>query len=421
MSLSRRTFLKKSSGLAASVYGLSALGPRMLESLAGAAGPDDAVLVSVYLGGGMDSLSALAPVGDPKYASLRPTLAVSAAAGLPFGEDPRLAWNPRAKGLATLHGEGKVTVMPAIGNDDPNGSHFSTRHFWDVGEMSTGGTTGWLGRLLDRIGRPDNPLQGLTLDQSLSPALVTRSVPTAAVDRPDDFSFWTRNVWSPVDAAMMSTFAEFGRGPAPDDAMRVARAAAGQTAMLRGQLAPFASKDDKPSFTSPVPYPESEDESLPRQLAALAALLGAGLPIRCVSINAIGDWDTHSDQSGKFNANLQLLSDSLLAFQRDIEARRLADRVLTHVWSEFGRRAEENGSGGTDHGAAGLSMVIGTRATGRMVGEFPGLSTLDEGGNLRTTCDFRGVYCSLLESWFGVDAAAVIPGAGRFNRPALVR
>jgi uncharacterized protein (DUF1501 family) len=93
--------------------------------------------------------------------------------------------------------------------------------------------------------------------------------------------------------------------------------------------------------------------------------------------------------------------------------------VLVHVWSEFGRRPEENGSG-TDHGAAGAGFVIGSQARGEMVGEFPGLATLDEDDNLRNTSDFRGVYCALLEQWLGVDAGPIIPNASSFTRPALV-
>jgi uncharacterized protein (DUF1501 family) len=114
-------------------------------------------------------------------------------------------------------------------------------------------------------------------------------------------------------------------------------------------------------------------------------------------------------------------SRTLLAFQRDLEARGLANRVLTLVWSEFGRRGEENGSG-TDHGAAGSAFLIGARARGTMVGEFPGLANgLDQDGNLRPTSDFRGVYSALLEQWLGGDPSAVIPGANHFARPALVK
>jgi uncharacterized protein (DUF1501 family) len=94
--------------------------------------------------------------------------------------------------------------------------------------------------------------------------------------------------------------------------------------------------------------------------------------------------------------------------------------VLTLVWSEFGRRAAENGSG-TDHGAAGIGFVIGTRATGRMVGEFPGLDKLDGMGNLRATSDFRGLYSSLAADWFGVDPAAVLGGGARVARARVVR
>ena len=119
---------------------------------------------------------------------------------------------------------------------------------------------------------------------------------------------------------------------------------------------------------------------------------------------------------------LKLTADSLVAFQRDLESRGLADRVLVHVWSEFGRRARENGSDGTDHGAAGLGLLIGSRVRGRMIGEFPGLGGgLDEQGNLRATADFRGVYSAILEQWFDTDAAAIIPGAASFARPALLR
>jgi uncharacterized protein (DUF1501 family) len=151
-------------------------------------------------------------------------------------------------------------------------------------------------------------------------------------------------------------------------------------------------------------------------------MLAADLPLRCVALTAPGEYDTHADQPQALADGLDLTARTLLSFQRDLEARGLADRVLTLVWSEFGRRGEENGSDGTDHGAAGTAFLIGSRARGQMVGEFPGLAGgLDDDGNLRPTSDFRGVYCSLLEQWLGGDASAVIPGAKSFSRPALVK
>jgi uncharacterized protein (DUF1501 family) len=149
-------------------------------------------------------------------------------------------------------------------------------------------------------------------------------------------------------------------------------------------------------------------------------MIDAGLPITAASISAPGSYDTHDEQAGTLADDLGRTCDALLAFQRDLEARGLDDRVVTLVWSEFGRRPEENGSAGTDHGAGGTAFLIGTAARGKMIGEWPGLASLDEDDNLRSTSDFRGVYCSLLEQWFGVDAAAVIPGASGLARPALI-
>jgi uncharacterized protein (DUF1501 family) len=208
---------------------------------------------------------------------------------------------------------------------------------------------------------------------------------------------------------------------AADPALQAAGGAATQVDRLRNQLLPFQGQDGAPGYTSPVPYPKSDD-SFPNRLAGLAAMLGAGLPLRAVALSAPGHYDTHSDQAGALTKGLQLTAESLLAFQRDLEARGLADRVLVHVWSEFGRRAEENGSAGTDHGAAGVGFLIGTRVKGKMIGEFPGLkSGLDADGNVKATSDFRGVYAGLLEQWLGTDAGGVLPDAASFARPALVK
>jgi uncharacterized protein (DUF1501 family) len=412
--LTRRGLLLRSAGLALSVYGGRALAPGAIEAgveEAAAAGPANAVLVSIFLDGGIDSLSVLAPTEDPLYRSLRPTLAVQPGEGTSFSEDPRLRWHPSASGFSTLHGEGKVSVFPAIGYDDPDQSHFTSRHFWEIGGLDPRGRVGWLGRYLDLHGSAANPLQGLALDDTLAPALATAAKPVAAVSSPTDYDFWAPGVWGPVEDRMLEAFAKLGRAPGGDPATRHARDQVAATASLREQMASFE------EFRPPVPYP---DDEFAERLAALAQMLSAGLPIRCVALIAPGGFDTHADQQQTLPTDLKLAADSLLAFQRDLELRGLADRVLTHVWSEFGRRPEENGSG-TDHGAAGLSLVIGSRARGTMVGEFPGLAELDEDDNLRPTSDFRALYCALLEQWLGVDANPIIPGAGSFARPQVVK
>jgi len=415
--MSRRSFVARGLGAALAVYGADRLLPGLFdEGIAlAASGPAQPILVSVFLEGGADAISVLSPQRDPQYRKLRPKLGLSG--GTQFAEDGRLYWHPSLTSLVQLYGEQKVTVMPAIGYANADQSHFTSRHYWEVGATSTQLRTGWLGRYLDRVGTMDNPLQGLSLDDTLAPALATAKVPVASIDGPDRYDFWSKNVWGEVETRMLNAFGSFGGGNG-DPALAAAAGAQAQVAQLRYQLLPFQGDD---GIQGPVAYPKSTD-AFPRRLAGLAAMIAAGLPLRVVALTAPGHYDTHSDQADSLAQGLQLTSDSLLAFQRDLEARGLADRVLVHVWSEFGRRGAENGSGGTDHGAAGVGFLVGTHAKGQMIGEFPDLkSGLDDDGNVKATADFRGVYASLLEQWLGMDAGAVIPDAGSFARAALLK
>jgi uncharacterized protein (DUF1501 family) len=413
--MNRRSFLLRSTGAVLSVYGAAALSPRHLQegiaAAAAAAPTNQPVLVSIFMEGGWDALSVLAPVKEAKYHELRPTLGLAEGEGIPFSEDEDLMWHPQAGGLAELHAEGKVTVFPAVGYDPPDESHFTSRHYWEVGELNAQTRSGWMGRYLDIAGEPGNPLQGLSLESSLAPALATARVPVAAVSSPSDYDFWAYGLDEPLTGPTLDVFGQLGALGAPSPAFAQARTASLDTSIIRNQMTPFEEHEGKPAFTSPVTYPTSGGD-FPTRLAILAAMLDdEALPIKCVSINAVGSYDTHSDERGTLATNLAQTIESVLAFQRDLEARNLADRVLIQLWSEFGRRPQENGSG-TDHGAAGLSFLIGTRLKGTMVGEFPGLSKLDENENLVNTSDYRAIYAALLGQWFQTEAGLVIPEAG---------
>jgi len=414
--LDRRSFVARSFGLALSVYGLGKL-KLFEEGIARAAsGPAQPVLVSVFLPGGTDSLSVLYPGLDSTYRRLRPQLKLDPAQGQVFSEDNRLYWHPKLGPIATLHAEGKVSVMPAVGYTHPDQSHFTSRHFWEVGATDARLMSGWMGRYLDHAGTMDNPLQGLSLDYQLQPSLASTKAPVASVATPEDYSFYAPGVWGQVEARMLDALGPLG-ARRKDPFLNQAAAATAQSDRLRRQLAPFGQNNGN-GYGSPVSYPEGE---FPHQLSGLAAMLAAGLPLRCVAVTAPGEYDTHADQPQALADGLEITGNSLFAFQRDLEARGLAGRVLTLVWSEFGRRAEENGSNGTDHGAAGSGFLIGTSARGQMIGEFPGVDNLDEDGNLRPTADFRGIYSSLIEQWLNHDAAAVVPGAGSFARTPLLK
>jgi uncharacterized protein (DUF1501 family) len=425
--LSRRQFLMRSGAFTLTIYGamhLDALG--IGEAIANAAaGPPNPILVSVFLDGGADSLSLLAPVEDPVYRQLRPTLALPVDGGTAFADDTRLRWNPAADSLRVLHEENKLSVAPSVGYDHPDQSHFTSRHYWEVGALDTRLQTGWLGRYLDVVGTPDNPLQGLSLDYSLAPSLAPVKAPVAALSQPSSYRFDHQNVWGELGNTMITSLSDLGYSnqKSKDPAVKKAAEASAQSMKLRQQLLPFAvDEDQQPSGIKPpagVTYPTDGGE-FPERMQALAAMIGIGLPLKCVAVRGVGGYDTHDDQKGDFDKNIKVTADTLLAFQRDLEARGLQDRVLVEVWSEFGRRPEENGSAGTDHGAAGAAMLIGSRVKRQLLGEWTGVTQLDEDENMRASLDYRALHGAILDQWFGFDAAQVIPGVRNFPIPSLL-
>jgi uncharacterized protein (DUF1501 family) len=418
--LDRRTFLLASAGAALSVYGASMLSPRHFEegiAEASASSGEQPVLVSIFMEGGWDALSVLAPVKEAKYKELRPMLGLEEGSGVTFTEDETLMWHPSATGLAELHKEGKVTAFPAIGYEPQDESHFTSRHYWEVGQLDTNARTGWMGRYLDLFGEPNNPLQGLSLDYSLAPALATETMPVAAVSSPADYTMSAEGLGEPVIGPALETFGALGALAAPSPAYAQARNASYDTDLVLNKMADFVESEKNTGDKSTVTYPTGE---FAERLAVLAAMLHTGMPIKCASLNAVGSYDTHSNEVDTLATNLKQTVDAVVAFQQDLVDRGLDQRVLIQLWSEFGRRPQENGSG-TDHGAGGNAFLIGTRASGKMVGEFPGLTNLDENENVLRTSDFRGMYCSLLEQWFQTEAGLVIPEAASFERYALVK
>ena len=185
------------------------------------------------------------------------------------------------------------------------------------------------------------------------------------------------------------------------------------------RLAPYAEHDGVDPLAPPVAYPQDDD--LGRRLSRVAALVAQPLGVRLAAVDADGEFDTHDDQPRELAAALGSVSQSLAAFQADLEARGVADRVLTLVWSEFGRRPQGNESSGTDHGAGGIAWVQGTCAASGILTDYPSLTDLDRDDNLKVTVDFRKVYASLIEGWLGTDANEVIPNANAYGRLALVR
>jgi uncharacterized protein (DUF1501 family) len=238
----------------------------------------------------------------------------------------------------------------------------------------------------------------------------------AAVSSPADYTMWANGLGEPISGPALETFGALGALSAPSPAYAQARNASYDTGLVLSKMASFVKSEEESKDKPSVSYPSGD---FAERLAVLAAMLNSGMPIRCASLNAVGSYDTHSGEAGTLSTNLGETVAAVVAFQRDLEARKLDQRVLIELWSEFGRRPRENGSG-TDHGAGGAAFLIGSRAAGKMVGEFPGLTNLDVNENVLPTADFRAMYCSLLEQWFQVEAGLVIPEAATFGRPLLV-
>ena len=421
--LDRRTFLSRTLGAALTVYGASALGPKAFDAgiaRASAAGNSDRVLVSVFAPGGWDSLSVLYPNGDPHYRRLRPEIALKPGDGPVFKTDSRLHWHPSLEPFAKMHDHGKITVFPAIGYSHPDQSHFTSRHYWEVGALDPQQGAGWLGRILDVIGGEENAMQGLSLDESLLPSLATAHVPVATLTDPTDYGFDSHNVWDVPGTLLPDAMGALGGlTDATDPFLTAASKTAHDANQLHRQLGRFIGDDGQAHYNTKVKYPDGD---FAHRLAGLAALLHAGFPIRAVALQAPGEFDTHSDEGGPLADGLQQTAQALAAFQADLEQRHLGSRVRTLLWSEFGRRAEQNDSNGTDHGAAGVAFMMGENLPHKMIGEFPGLGRggLDRNGNLKETVDFRAVYSSLAEQWFHVDAERVLPDAKKMPRFNLV-
>jgi uncharacterized protein (DUF1501 family) len=213
----------------------------------------------------------------------------------------------------------------------------------------------------------------------------------------------------------MGTWEEISARAASGPGAAAATQSARQAKRVADTLAPYK-KDDNGNdpLAGSIAYPKDNDFA--ENLRNLAGLLAQPLGIRVAAVEADFDFDTHDKQNDDLGTSLKKVSEGLAAFQADVEARGLGDRVLTLVWSEFGRRPKQNESAGTDHGAGGIAWVMGAKARGGILSDYPDLTKLDREDNLAVTLDFRRVYSSVLEQWMGTDANAVIPNAGSFGR-----
>jgi len=417
MPISRRLFIRD--GVATVTLGLAA--PAFLTAIAEAQGLSSSRrLVVVYLGGGNDALNTLVSYQDPSYYNRRPTIAIPAGQVLQVGADAAgraLGFHPRLGGLVNIFNEGRLALVQRTGYENSSRSHFEATDIWGTGNPKSSTGSGWLGRYLDTLPRPVDALAAWNTTSDTPRALVSGQTGVPAI--PNSTTY---------------TYASPNRGSAALQERAAAQTMAANVAAGRPHLA-FVNSTSRAaietldrvaqasSYTPTVAYPNN-GFALALRTVAGAIVRGVGSRIYWVQT---GGYDTHAQQGGPGGAYGNLmggLGDGLWAFYNDVRNQGVHNDTTVIVFSEFGRRISENGSGGTDHGAAGLMMVLGGMVRGGLYGTAaslaPGNPTLENSsGDVHYETDFRSVYARVLDEWLGVNSVPILNGDFRAGAPAI--
>ena len=362
-------------------------------------GGRDTVLVVVQLTGGNDGLNTVIPRRDPLYLKHRPKIGIKPADALKLTDD--FALHPAMTGLAGLYADGKVAVVHGVGYPNPDQSHFRSMDIWHAASTAATLTEGWLGR-----GLKQRPLGSFHISDGKEPSPLALAGATNRVPSIASLADYQLKVSATNAAERATQKAVISGGAAPTqsppgDLLDFVRRTATTTYAGSDRLQALAKGNE-----SKVPYPAT---GLATRLKLAAQLIDAGLGARVFYVSIDG-FDTHATQLPSHANLLSEVSGAMTAFYEDMKARGQGDRVLMMTFSEFGRRAKENGSGGTDHGSGAPMLLVGGKVKAGLHGTHPSLEKLDE-GNLIHTTDFRHVYAALLDTWLGLDAQAVL-GSG---------
>jgi len=400
MTTNRRDFLRSSLASAGLVsWGLGA--PVFLRRTAAAAGAADkpgkrdTILVVIELTGGNDGLNTVIPFKDPEYAKLRPTLRQPEAQIKKIND--QLGLHPSMTGMADLLHDNALCVVQGVGYPNPDQSHFRSMDIWQSASLAKDSAEGWLGKALKAL--PGVPAFHLKSDNEPAPlALDGAPVRVPSIKTLEEFQLQVAAASGADKKEQREIIEGAAKSRGGPGLLDFVQRTASNTYASSRRLQEIG-KNYKPKAT----YPNTP---LANQLKLAAQLIDAGLGARLFYV-AHGNFDTHSTQAPSHANLLTQLSDGVTAFFKDVAARGHRDRVLLMTFSEFGRRAKENGSKGTDHGSAAPMFLVGGKVKVGAVGEHPSLTKL-EMGNLKHHTDFRQVYGTILDQWLGVSSKTVL-------------
>ena len=361
----------------------------------------DRSLVVIQLSGGNDYLNTVVPYGNGLYYDFRPSVNISQGEVLPLNGEVGL--NPSMAPMKRLYDEGKVAVINGIGYPKPNRSHFRSMDVWHTAEPDKIGSSGWLGetiRALDPNG--DNVLTGVNFGRGLPRALSAKGVPVASVGNLETYGLFSDIEDEAARNMALSAFSQMYGGTEGKDAVAQFLSQTGSDALKGADILRTAPT----KYSSDVEY---SDHPLSQSLRNITQVMSAGLGTR-IYYAQHGSFDTHS---GELESHAALWGDTSAAigdFMDDLREHDLEDDTAVLVFSEFGRRIADNGSG-TDHGSGGVAFVVGGSVKGGQYGEFPSLREKDHlEGDMHFTNDFRSTYSTILDRWLGVEPEEIVNG-----------
>jgi len=412
MPINRREFIKQGVGMVS----LSMVMPHIWLSSARAqgSGEDRRVLVVIQLGGGNDGLNTVIPYTDSNYHHLRPKLGfkdtdLKDRQGRPTIISDRFGFHPALAEIKQTYDEGKVAVILGVGYPNPNQSHFLSEDFWHTANLADGRGPGWLGRYAEAALGGQAGFHAAAIGGRLPRSLMSDRFVVPSIFDFDDYGFNTGTLFPENRANKLAAMNALYRRQFPEGSFKDTAGDVGSDAVSGSiRLA-----ESVKTYTSNVVYPDTNP--LARAMKMIAQLV-VTIPEANLLYAEMGGFDNHSEQIGtdKFSGLHAVLlgyfSEAVKLFRDDMAEHGLADNVLILPWSEFGRRPEENGSRGTDHGSSSCMFVIGNKVRGGLYGEQPSLAPteLDDAGNLKVKVDFRSVYATVLEDWLNADSNAIL-------------
>ena len=363
---------------------------------------DDKVLVVVQMTGGNDFLNTVVPFNNGHYFDARKKIRINPDEVLPINDE--LGINQNAASFKRLFDEGRMAIVQGIGYPNSNRSHFRGMDIWHTCEPDKVGLEGWLGQAVRELDpNAENVLTGVNIGRGLPRAMAVSGVPVTSIGDLEGYGVMTEVEQEDLRDKAVSMFRNIyagaiGAGPTDEYI--------GKTGIdvLKGadMLGDVASR-----YESTVEY---ADNPIAKSLRDVARVHLAGLGTRIFYTNHIG-YDTHANEMAAHPKLMNEVSGAIADFLDDLEQHDAGDNVAVLVFTEFGRRMRDNGSG-TDHGSGGGAFLFGKPIEGGLYSEYPPLDPREweHGEDLRHMIDFRGIYGTVLEQWLNVEAAPIVKG-----------